>query len=200
VVRSKRALASTVERSEPVALVPHEWLLGPQKMPAGILALALLSISLPFEITYADSEEEASPTYSGARLRHIYERSVRRSDLPLRAENLSDDEVREIQAVTFGIYPDAIANISEVTEGCPCEEGALCTSQIWVVANQNNQYRGLLLSRIDNKWTVGVIQRWWLEYRELRSRRRAGSRDEYRKLRDEQYRLEERFPVCASLD
>src|SRR5579862_7454141 len=37
---------------------------------------------------------------------------------PLRHENISDQEVREVQQVALEVYPDFIVSISGVTDGC----------------------------------------------------------------------------------
>jgi hypothetical protein len=94
----------------------------------------------------------------------------RRRDTPVRAENIRDGEVREIQLVTSPVLPGAIINISTVVVGCPCEDGATCTDQVWVLAHRPDKTLGLLLSKINNRWTVGPVQRWWLEYEKLQAR------------------------------
>ena len=172
-----------------------------------IILAVLLPIFLLCDTADGDSDKKAARKAERARLSHIYKSRPRRLDVPLRVENISDEEVREIQAVTVKIYPGAIANISGVTEGCPCEEGPLCTSQVWVVAYRDSQYNGLMLSKVGDTWTVGLIQRWWLKYDELRSRLRAAlssqapdRRDVYRKLFEKQYQFQETLPVCAPQD
>jgi hypothetical protein len=50
-----------------------------------------------------------------------------RRDGPLRAVDVSDDEVREMQAVALQVQPDSILNISGVVTGCPCEDGPACS-------------------------------------------------------------------------
>ena len=169
-----------------------------------VFAFLLLTI-LYCDMAFGESEKRAARKAERAKFSHIYKSRPRRLDVPLRTENISDEEVREIQAATVKIYPGAIANISGVTEGCPCEEGPLCTSQVWVVAYRDSQYDGLMLSRVGGVWTVGLIQRWWLKYQELRGRFREAlssqapnRRDIYRKLLDEQYQLQETFPVCGA--
>jgi len=135
---------------------------------------------------------------------YIHRTRPHRLDGPLREENISDVEVRQIQVVTDTVYPGSIANIAGVTEGCPCEEGPWCDSQVWILAYHEGKYRGLMLSRIDNTWLVGVIQAWWFSYDRLRERFfgasvtridwRAGN---YRKFLDEQQRHLDSFPHCA---
>jgi len=116
-----------------------------------------------------------------------------RRDAPLRRANLTDDEAREIQAVMSPIYPGAILNISGVVTGCPCEEGSSCSDQVWVVPQNELKTDGTLLSRIDSRWTVGPIQKWWLtrmhvEFdNQLTPSQRAEALDS----------LWEKFPLCA---
>jgi len=172
-----------------------------------IILAVLLSVVLFCDSAFGDDKKRAAWAAEFARLDHIYARKPRRLERPLRAENVSDDEVREIQAATNKVYPGAIANISGVTDGCPCEEGSKCTSQVWVVAYRNGRYDGLMLSRVDGMWTVGQIQSWWIRYEGLRNRFRetlsdnvAERREQYRKLRDKQRQLMEEFPVCSLQD
>jgi hypothetical protein len=80
--------------------------------------------------------------------------------------------------VAVGIYPDAIVNISTVTDGCECEEGDSCTEQVWLVLYKPSRMRGLMLSKIGGHWQVGAIQEWWLRYYDLQSRMPA-FRDRY---------------------
>ena len=167
-----------------------------------ILAFLLLAILIG-DTASGDSDKRAAWKAGQAKLNHIHRSRPRRLDVPLRTENISDEEVREIQAITDRVYPGAIANISGVTEGCPCEEGPQCTSQVWVVAYRKSRYKGLMLSRVDGKWTVGRIQDWWIKYENLRSRyrealtdRTVDRREAYKRLRDEQLKLLEKFPIC----
>lgn len=152
----------------------------------------------------SDDDERAARKAKRDRVRHIHRSRPRRLDLPLRADNISDEEVRELQKITAEIYPGAIANIGGVTEGCPCEEGPLCSSQVWIVAYKEGRYDGLMLSNVGDTWMVGLVQRWWFKYDSLQSRiwearsaRASDYRDVVKRLRDKQYQLQESFPECA---
>ena len=94
--------------------------------------------------------------------RIIQTRPTRR-DGPLRKANLSDDEAREIQSIMAPTYPGAILNISGVVTGCPCEEAPSCSDQVWVVPENDLKAGGALLSRSSDRWTIGPIQKWWLD-------------------------------------
>ena len=133
-------------------------------------------------------------------------RPVRR-DLPLRAENISDREVTEIETVMKKLYPGSIVYISAVTTGCPCEDGPDCTDQVWSVAGRKARMSGIALSRIEDKWQVGPLQSWWLirdrieaTYRRSRNDPDADRRmsaDEYmRRMREH----DEAFPWCVEGD
>jgi len=89
-------------------------------------------------------------------------------DKPPRETNISDDEVREIQAVMAPFHSAGMVSIGTVVTGCTCEEGAECTDQVWVTVPASPVPRGYLLSRINNLWTIGVGQRWWLDYDQFR--------------------------------
>lgn len=120
-----------------------------------------------------------------------------RRDGPLREANLSDDEVREIQAVAHGVVPDAIVNISGVVTGCPCEEGAGCKEQVWIVAHRPGEMKGLQLSRVSGKWGIGPLQQWWLEYERIDAQRnRYASWTEFMQAHQ---KLDERYPLCSKV-
>jgi hypothetical protein len=86
---------------------------------------------------------------------------------PMRRENISDEEVREVQDAALQVYPDFIVVISGVTDGCACEEGGQCSAQVGLALNRNNLTRSLVLSKIDGHWKVGAVQSWWLKFREF---------------------------------
>jgi hypothetical protein len=118
-----------------------------------------------------------------------------RREWPLRAENIRDEEVREIQDVARRVVPDAIVNISGVVVGCPCEEGWLCSDQAWILASKADKTFGLQLSKVGGHWGIGLIQRWWLRYENLQRRRASfASDDEYRSAQEA---LKEQFPHCS---
>jgi hypothetical protein len=83
---------------------------------------------------------------------------------PARRENISDEEVTEVQTAALQVYPDSIVVISGLTQGCECEEGAHCTAQVELALNRDNRTRSLLLSKIDGHWKVGAVQSSWLQY------------------------------------
>jgi hypothetical protein len=63
------------------------------------------------------------------RYRHIVTTEPRRPNKPLRQDNITDEEVREVQRAALEVYPDSIVSISGVTDGCDCEDGSNCTAQ-----------------------------------------------------------------------
>ena len=119
-----------------------------------------------------------------------------RRDGPLRYENIRDTEVAEIRQVAAAVVPRAIINISGVVEGCPCEDGPACTDQVWILAYRTDKTVGLLLSKIKDKWTIGPVQQWWLDYEDLQSRAAILGHGAYSEARD---MLIEQFPgVCKA--
>lgn len=112
---------------------------------------------------------------------------------PLRKDNLSDDEAREIQSVMAPIYPGAILNISGVVTGCPCEEGPSCSDQVWVVPQNAVNTDGALLSRMSGHWTVGPIQIWWLDKAHMEADRQLTFSQRTEVLDS----LWEKFPACV---
>jgi hypothetical protein len=141
----------------------------------------------------ADDKRRAAYWAKMERLFQIEERAMAvrpfRRENPVRSENISDREVAEIEAATSNVMPGAIVNIGTVVTGCPCEDGATCTDQVWIVAYRPDKTMGFLLSRIGGRWTIGPVQRWWWEYNDLLSRR--GNHFA------EQDKLMERFPACT---
>jgi hypothetical protein len=115
-----------------------------------------------------------------------------RRDGPLREVNLSDQEVREIQAATLEVLPGSLLNISGVVAGCPCEEGLECADQVWVVAHRTGYTQGLELSHINGRWRIGVVQQWWLDFEKIRNIRTSAG---YSKAMQ---KLDDSFPRCAN--
>jgi len=105
-----------------------------------------------------------------ARLASMQQAYPQRREHPLRAVNLSDAEVTAIVAAADATIPGAVVNIGSVVEGCPCQDGAGCTEQVWIVANTPHTAQGLLLSRIAGQWQIGPAQSWWLRYRAFQGR------------------------------
>jgi hypothetical protein len=120
-----------------------------------------------------------------------------RRDTPLRDINISDDEVRELQALMEKYLPSDYVNISPVVTDCPCEEGPTCTAQVYVVATLNGQERGLQLSRLDEQWQVGVVQQWWLKFQSIKRQRTGDSWLDYLLQQKAMNDLYEEFPRCV---
>lgn len=141
------------------------------------------------------------------RLQRIHRSRPVRLDEPLREVNISDEEVREIEAVMSKYFPGAIVNIAGVTVGCSCEDRPGCVSQVWVVAHRANRSNGLMLSQIYGNWMIGPVQKWWLRYDRLRSQMNAALAsgepnrfEAYRKLQEQQNQLHREFPSCGFLE
>jgi hypothetical protein len=117
-----------------------------------------------------------------------------RRNSPLRELNISDDEVREVQAIAAVYLPRALVNISPVVTDCPCEEGPTCTAQVYVLATGKGKTKGLQLSRMNRTWQVSMVQAWWLKHDALQQQNKF--LDEYREEKARNELLEE-FPVCV---
>ena len=137
------------------------------------------------------------------RMRRILDRANElrpgRRDTPLRELNISDNEVREIQDIAGKFAMNTMLNISPVVTGCPCEEGPLCTDQVYVVATLPERTVGLQLSRVRNAWVVGAVQKWWLQYAGLQKRRLEDFKT-WEAFEEAQYQMLLEFPVCAMKD
>lgn len=132
------------------------------------------------------------------RLGELEERALtaypRRRDTPLRDLNMTDEEVREVQVIARKYEMPELVNISPVVTGCPCEEGGSCTEQVYITSRVGERTVGMQLSRKKNLWTVGVVQKWWLEYAALKSREPTMP---YREFRAAKENLLLRWPACA---
>ena len=126
---------------------------------------------------WSDTDKPEEKNSSPPRSSQIWKTRPVRRDTPLREENISDQEVLELEAVLRERYPGSVVYISAVTTGCPCEDGPRCTDQVWSVASRNAVSRELAISKIDGKWQIGPLQEWWL----VRDR----IRDLYTRSRDE---------------
>ncbi len=134
---------------------------------------------------YSDVERRAKQLYPDRR------------NTPLRELNISDDEIREVEVIARKYLPRAMVNISPVVTDCPCEEGPACSAQVYVVATTADKARGIQLSRVKNRWGVGVVQDWWLR-REAIVKQHTGNAflDEYN-YQLAVNELYEEFPVCT---
>jgi hypothetical protein len=124
-----------------------------------------------------------------------YELRPKRRDEPLREQNISDYEVREIQELVKEYIPREFLNISPVVTGCACEEGADCSAQVYIVGMAGPHSRGLQLSRIAKAWRIGAVQKWWLEYYALEASLNKMAREE---AIEAEWALASRFPGCHS--
>lgn len=167
-------------------------------------AVTVLALGVALAVR-AEPPKPAVPTFNLAermemesQLRVIRRRALdlepRRRDTPMRELNITDNEVREIQAVASRHLVRSMLNISPIVTGCACEEGPLCTDQVYVVATTATQTTGLQLSRIRNAWVMGPVQRWWLDYAALRERRSKMDLFEYL---DAEGKMLLEFPFCA---
>ncbi|MEO8062958.1 MAG: hypothetical protein ABI821_09425 [Pseudomonadota bacterium] len=120
-----------------------------------------------------------------------------RRNTPLRDLNITDGEVREVQAIAARFLPRAIVNISPVVTECPCEEGPNCTAQVFVLATEKEKTSGLQLSRTKEAWDVGVVQKWWLKRGAIQRQNTGDTFRDYYLARKAQNDLLEEFPICA---
>jgi hypothetical protein len=71
----------------------------------------------------AQRSPEAQLQLDRRRLSAIYATQPRRSNGPLRRDNITDEEVGEVQAAAKEVFVDQLLNISGVTEGCEVAAG-----------------------------------------------------------------------------
>ena len=167
---------------------------------ATLVALPNLLCSIPVPAQDKDRSVGSAKRYQ---VSEIYRTRPVRLDGPLREENISDEEVREVGAVMSEYFPGAIVNIGGVTAGCPCADGVSCDSQVWVVAHRANRSNGLMLSRVEGNWTIGPLQKWWRRYAHLGSQMSAvlasgvpSLFEFFREFQEQQNILQKEFPSC----
>jgi len=162
---------------------------------AGVAALLCCSLCVPAAV---EAQTRAERDARAERRSYIASTRPKRIETYLRAENISDDEVREIQGAARSVLPEAIVNIAGVTSECPCEEGPECSAQVWVVGDQPGETFGLMFSKVAGRWGIGLVQRWWLRHDELRAKRLSTSDwAKWSAWRDAQETLYAAFPSCA---
>ncbi len=175
------------------------------KLPSLIFILGAAIIAPDSGLAQRDYTAEECARYHDPERISIERRSLifdqaraihpQRRDGPLRYLNVSDDEVREIQAAAFEIVGDVLVTISGVVSGCPCEDGPQCTDQVWVLAHKPNDTIGLLLSKVRGQWQIGTVQRWWLNFEKLAAEKNVT----WYWLSDSEAgaRLIDEFPTCG---
>jgi hypothetical protein len=137
--------------------------------------------------------------FGGALDMRAWDLEPHRRDAPLRYENISDEEVREVQAAAAEILPRSYVSINGVVVGCPCEDGLKCTNQIWILARREGKATGLLLSRIGGHWVIGPVQRWYLRYEDMKRRHAlSATHEQYERDRKESQEMLEQLPACES--
>ena len=92
-------------------------------------------------------------------------------EVVLRSDNISDAEVRQIQAVVRSLGYDKIRYIGPVTSGCECTEGDSCDAQV-VVATEDDIYD---FSKINAKWQVGNYEKWKRDFDALNKKYRMAA-------------------------
>jgi hypothetical protein len=151
-------------------------------------------VQMSDDLAYWDSQ---SYRY-GKILAHAMKLRPDRRDTPLRELNISDNEVREVEAIAYHYLPRSLVNISPVVTECPCEEGPVCTAQVYIVATLKDKSRGLQLSRMNDRWQLGVVQEWWLRYQSIGRPNTGDSFLDFYLRKKAQSELLEEFPACAS--
>ena len=123
-----------------------------------------------------------------------------RRDSPLRNANISDDEVREVKSAASEVVGNVFVYIGGVTVGCPCEDGTQCSGQVWVQTEVRSKPFGFLISKIDSRWVIGPVQRWWWRYEKEERRGRDNLIDELPDcgIQEELIHYKQNYPKQAS--
>ena len=170
---------------------------GPKRRPNRCFPLVAPLTFLLCTMALAQSAADVQRRGDSEWFRHIRTADPGRPNKPLRQENITDEEVREVQRAALEVYPDFIVNISGVTDGCDCEDGSNCTAQVWLALYREDHTRSLVLSKIDGHWKIGAVQRWWLQYSAHQSTNPGFGRGPTQiAWAQENQRLLDSFPAC----
>jgi hypothetical protein len=168
--------------------------LSPTAMRRWVAAALCFSLAIP---AIVEAETRAEYRAKLERARYIASTRPKRNEAYLRQENITDEEVKELQGAARSVLPEAIVNIGGVTSDCPCEDGHDCSAQVWVVAYDPKKTVGLMFSKIDGHWGIGPVQNWWLRHDELQ-RMRPRKSDKLLAWFEEQEALDAAFPSCGA--
>ena len=112
----------------------------------------------------------------GQKLKEI--RSVDNRTAVYRDVSVSDIEVTQLKKDFEESYKREIdtnlISIGPVTVGCECELAA-CTNQVFL----SYQYQSILFSKVNGKWQVSRLHKWWEEYRQLYNDLAKSNKDGY---------------------
>jgi hypothetical protein len=125
----------------------------------------------------------------------------------LRAENITDTEVREVQKIIAERSPGTITRIGAVTVGCNCGELAACTSHVLIDVKREKTMSVVLLARVKGTWQVSEGQSWqwrvdnWKANRRLLSKvPRENLKAYLDELERERLLIEKDAPHCPGIE
>jgi hypothetical protein len=84
-----------------------------------------------------------------------------------REMNITDREVKQIQAAAREYASDAMVNIGTVMVGCNCEEGPACTEQVGGILYNPKESKTVSFSRIKGDWQLSRALTWELHKKKL---------------------------------
>ena len=159
----------------------------------GFLVLALSQTAASADLYQQCADQRADAYLRVTRMRAYTVQPPYRAG-PVRYLNISDEEVREVQAAASEVVGNVLVTIAEVREKCPCEDGDDCTDQVWVLAYLPSGTVGLSLSKIGGHWTIGTVQRWWLQHDNLENNK---FKRDYLGFKEAEVELIKNFPTCG---
>jgi hypothetical protein len=89
-----------------------------------------------------------------------------------REENITDEEVREIQKVVAEKIPGSILRIGPVTVGCQCSERPGCTNEVVLVVSNAARTIQATFARVKKVWQLSEATRLELRRQQLAEKRR----------------------------
>ena len=148
---------------------------------ATLILLILIIVGLVFYMINKDTGEKRVSTNEQIEfLKPIKPRPLRPSPVLtnvsiIRQTDLQDIEIEQIDTTSKLFMPDSATMIGTVTMGCPCANGPTCSEQVWVTVYTQDDVKSLMYSKINNTWTIGPVQKWWLKHDALYDDLKYGS-------------------------
>lgn len=165
---------------------------------AAVLPAALAQSGAPAPDDTDAAQLQARYAAQMRALREVWPTRPHRRERALRTINLTDEEIRQIEAATRTLHPEALVNIGAVTTDCACQNGPDCTAEVWVVAYGAAASTGLMLARISDVWQIGPLQQWWMDYEGLFFQPSGDRAGDLQARVAAQQALLDRYPSCAA--
>ncbi len=188
---------STGIHAKAFSLTPHGWM--PEENGDWILPVRPHTIGELLQLLNSSEVKALTQQWQAwqqqqADMFSQFDESAARSARGLRYLNISDTEVREIQAIVLRLNPGAIVMIGGVMSGCPCADGPNCSAQVSVATHNPQRTSFVELSDIDGHWSIGPMQQWYFDRDKLEQSAFPSNAARSAALQA----LSDRYPACSN--